>query len=155
PSLRSRWISCQVAAKPARRCKCTTRRRSHGAFESGVYRSHKFVGMAVGPSLGRGSAAFSAPWRIITPHRHVQRGGAVRHRGADCLVGIHVLGIVHSTLADRPEVTELPVHDPVFDLLLGRPSLLVSGPFGAGAVRLEADHAGPGHYGQLVSAVQI
>src|SRR5262249_42667186 len=35
PSARSRWISPHVAAKPARRCRWTTRRRFQGALASG------------------------------------------------------------------------------------------------------------------------
>ena len=37
PSRRSRWISAHVAAKPRRRCRCTTRARSQRAAAVGTY----------------------------------------------------------------------------------------------------------------------
>src|SRR6266540_3009932 len=62
PSFRSRCTSCQVAAKPARRCRCTTRRRSHGALSSGAYGAQAPVspdGFDFGPTLSMASPPLS------------------------------------------------------------------------------------------------
>src|SRR5262249_35469451 len=69
PSLRSRWSSFQGAAKPARRCRWTTRRRSHGALSPGAYGAHRPLGSQ--PFLGVDIGRFLAVWRA---------GGGRRYR---------------------------------------------------------------------------
>ena len=67
PSARSRSTSPQVAAKPARRCRWTTRRRSHGASFVGAYASQclgglSLIGVTPCPSLN-----FTSPTSTVLP----------------------------------------------------------------------------------------